>query len=56
MSKHVKSFGLTEKRRRQVEAGLVRDLPAVLRTDATEFDLDGMLARFDRLWRRVLLK
>jgi hypothetical protein len=56
MSKQAKSFGLTEKRRRQVEAGLVRDLPAVLRTDAPEFDLDAMLARFDRLWRKVLLK
>jgi hypothetical protein len=25
---------------------------AVLRTDAPEFDLEGMLARFDRLWRK----
>jgi predicted nucleotidyltransferase component of viral defense system len=56
MSEQEKSFGLTEKRRRQVEAGLVRDLPAVLRTDAPEFDLDAMLAQFDRLWRQVLLK
>jgi hypothetical protein len=56
MSKQEKSFGLTEKRRRQVEAGLVRDLPAALRTDAPEFNLDAMLAQFDRLWRRVLLK
>jgi hypothetical protein len=52
MAKQGKSFGLTEKRRRQVEAGLARDLPAVLRTDAPEFDLKGMLARFDRLWRK----
>jgi hypothetical protein len=52
MGKQSKSFGLTEKRRRQVEAGLTRDLPAVLRMDAPEFDLDGMLARFDRLWRK----
>jgi predicted nucleotidyltransferase component of viral defense system len=52
MAKQGKSFGLTEKRRRQVNAGLARDLPAVLRTDAREFDLDGMLARFDRLWRK----
>jgi len=52
MEKQGRSFGLTEKRRRQVEAGLARDLPAVLRTDAPEFDLDGMLARFDRLWRK----
>jgi len=47
---------LTEKRRRQVEAGLARDLPAVLRTDAPQFDLDTMLAQFDQLWRRVILK
>jgi len=51
-AKQGKSFGLSEKRRRQVEAGLARDLPAVLRTDAPQFDLDGMLARFDRLWRK----
>src|SRR6266446_4961031 len=49
MAKQTKSFGLTEKRRRQIEAGLTRDLPAVLRTDAPEFDLDAVLARFDRL-------
>ncbi len=55
MAKQTKSFGLTEKRRRQVEAGLARDLPAVLRTDAPEFDLAAMLAQFDRLWRRVIL-
>jgi hypothetical protein len=54
MSKQSKSFGLTQKRRRHVEAGLVRDLPAVLRTDAPEFDLDRMLARFDHLWRNLL--
>ena len=56
MAKQTKSFGLTEKRRRKIEAGLARDLPAVLRTDAPEFDLDAMLARFDRLWRNVLQK
>jgi hypothetical protein len=52
MAKQRKSFGLGEQRRRRVEAGLARDLPGVLRTDAPEFDLDGMLARFDRLWRK----
>src|SRR5439155_5567495 len=52
MAKQGKSFGLSEKRRRQVEAGLARDVPAVLRTDAPEFELEGMLARFDRLWRK----
>jgi len=56
MAKQARSFALTEKRRRQVEAGLARDLPAVLRTKAPQFDLAAMLARFDRLWRRVLLK
>ena len=55
MAEQAKSFGLTAKRRRQVEAGLTRDLPAVLRADAPEFDLDAMLARFNRLWRHVLL-
>jgi predicted nucleotidyltransferase component of viral defense system len=39
-------------RRRRIEAGLARDLPGVLRTGAPEFDFDGMLARFDRLWRK----
>ena len=56
MAKQARSFALTEKRRRQVEAGLARDLPAVLRTDAPQFDLDTMLAQFDQLWRRVILK
>ena len=55
MAKQGKSFGMDEKRRRKIEAGLSRDLPAVLRTDAPEFDLDKMLARFNRLWRDVLL-
>jgi hypothetical protein len=45
-----------EKRRRQVETGLARDLPAALRTDAPEFDLEAMLSRFDRLWHHVLQK
>jgi hypothetical protein len=35
-----------------VEAGLAGDLPAVLRTDARAFDLEAMLAQFDRFWRR----
>jgi len=39
-------------RRRKVEAGLAGDLAAVLRTDAPAFDLEAMLAHFDRLWRR----
>lgn len=53
MAKQEKSFGLAGKRRRQVEAGLARDLPAVLRSNAPDFDLDAMLSRFDRLWREL---
>lgn len=45
-----RSFALDAKRRRQLEQGLVRDLPAVLRLEAPAFHLDEMLARFDRLW------
>jgi hypothetical protein len=52
MAQQRKSFGLNEQRRRRIEAGLARDLPGVLRTGAPEFDFDGMLARFDRLWRK----
>jgi len=37
---------------RSVEAGVARDPPAVLRIDAPAFDLEVMVARFDRLWRR----
>ena len=46
---------MDEKRRRKIEAGLSRDLATVLRTDAPELDLDKMLARFNQLWRDVLL-
>jgi len=53
MAKQGKSFGLNQERRRQIKAGLERDLPAVLRADAPGFDLDEMLARFDRLWRNL---
>jgi hypothetical protein len=45
------STGCWTNRRRKVEGGLARDLPAVLRSDAPAFDLEAMLARFDRLWR-----
>lgn len=47
------SFGLNERRRRNFETGLRRELPAVLRAGAPEFDLEKMLARFDRLWRHL---
>jgi predicted nucleotidyltransferase component of viral defense system len=52
MAKQERFFGLSGERRRQVEAGLKGDLTAVLRADAPRFDLDRMLARFDRLWRK----
>lgn len=52
LARQGKSFSLDANRRRAVEAGLARDLPAVLRADAPSFDLDAMLARFDALWRK----
>lgn len=48
-----RSFGLDANRRRAPEAGLVRDLPAMLRAGAPPFDLYAMLARHDRLWGRT---
>jgi predicted nucleotidyltransferase component of viral defense system len=45
-------FALDDKRRRKLDAALKRDLPAVLRRGAPPFDLDAMLARFDRLWHK----
>lgn len=50
LARQGRSFSLDANRRRVVEAGLARDLPAVLRADAPAFDLDAMLARFDALW------
>ena len=47
------SFALDAKRRRLLDASVKRDLPAVLRKGAPPFDLDQMLAKFDRLWLRV---
>lgn len=52
LARQARSFALDANRRRVVEAGLARDLPAVLRADAPAFDLDAMLARFDALWRK----
>jgi len=43
-------FGLTPKRRRELEKGLKAELPAVLRANAPAFDLDRMLARFQPMW------
>jgi Nucleotidyl transferase AbiEii toxin, Type IV TA system len=47
-----KSFGLDATRRRRLVQGLTRDLHAVLRGDAPPFELERMLARFDRLWSK----
>jgi predicted nucleotidyltransferase component of viral defense system len=52
LARQGRSFSLDANRRRAVEAGLARDLPAVLRADAPAFDLDAMLARFNTLWRK----
>ena len=52
MAQQGESFALDRRRRRQVEAGLARDLPGVLRAGAPVFDLEAMLARFNRLWRK----
>lgn len=52
LAQQAKSFALDKDRLRAVEAGLARDLSGVLREGAPEFDLDKMLARFDRLWRK----
>jgi len=53
LARQGRSFALDANRRRTLEGGLARDLPAVLRADAPPFDLDAMLARFDRLWGRL---
>jgi hypothetical protein len=47
------SFGVTDRRRRALEAGLRRELPAVLRAGAPAFELDKTLSRFDRLWQKL---
>ena len=47
------SFGLTERRRRNLKAGLRRELPAVLRAGEPPFELDKTIARFDRLWEKL---
>lgn len=44
------SFGLTGARRRAVEAGVRRELLAVLSAGAPSFDLDAMARVFDRIW------
>lgn len=44
-----RSFGLTESRRKAMEAGR-RTLSSVLRADEPPFDLEGVLDHYDRLW------
>jgi predicted nucleotidyltransferase component of viral defense system len=46
------SFALTATRRRNLEAALGRELPAMLRPDAPPFDLERMLEKFDRVWKK----
>ena len=43
-------LGLTPQRRRELDRGVRTELPAVLRATAPAFDLDRMLARFERMW------
>jgi predicted nucleotidyltransferase component of viral defense system len=53
LAKQPASFGLTPARRAALEASLRRELPAVLRRGAPGFELDAMLAGFDRKWKKV---
>jgi predicted nucleotidyltransferase component of viral defense system len=46
-------FNLDRDRRRALETSSKRELPAVLRADAPKFDLDAVLWRFDKLWRKA---
>ena len=52
LRQQAKSFGLVGQRRVAVEAGLRRELASVLRFGAPAFDLDAMVAAFDKLWPR----
>jgi hypothetical protein len=52
MAQQARSFGLVGARRRKLENGLRRELTAMLRADAPAFDLEKMVARFDKLWNR----
>jgi predicted nucleotidyltransferase component of viral defense system len=49
----VPPFGLTQRRRRALDAGLKQELAVVLRANAPAFDLDRMLLRFGRLWDKA---
>ena len=53
LARQGRSFALDANRRRKVQAGLARDLPGVLRAGAPPFDLEAVLARFDRLWGKA---
>ena len=47
------SFGLDQRRRRNLETALRRELPAVLRAGAPPLDLEKTLSRFDEIWSHV---
>lgn len=53
LGEHVAPFGLTLKRRHELEKGAKAELPAVLRTAAPEFNLGRMLSRFEETWGRL---
>ena len=44
-------FNLEGERRKQVEASLAADLPAVLRYGEPSLDLDELLRKFEQFWR-----
>jgi hypothetical protein len=50
VAQQLPSFGLTEQRRKNLEANRRKGLQAVVRATEESFDLDAMLARFDSLW------
>jgi hypothetical protein len=47
-------FGLTPKRRRDLQKSAKAELPAILRTDTRSFDLEQMLSRFQGTWDRLV--
>lgn len=52
LREQARAFGMTEVRRRGLDASVSRELASALRGDAPTFDLAKMLARFDKLWRK----
>ena len=47
-------LGLTGERRRKLEESLKRELPAVLRVDASAFDLNAAVERLVTLWGKTI--